>query len=116
MDYQTISRHYINSYEVLDRVVLSRYSDIPPALGEIDCSILLPSSEDNEELQKYFQSLYPGNDMYIIMVHVAIILFKFDRVISKNVERFKVDSGEVLWHIPHEFSEEMKKSLVVRFS
>ena len=50
------------------------------------------------------------------MVHVAIILFKFDTVISKNVDRFKVDSGKVLWHIPHEFSEKMKKSLVVRFS
>ena len=52
MDYQTISRHYIYSYAVLNRVNLSRYSDIPPALGEIDCSILLPSSEHNEELQK----------------------------------------------------------------
>ena len=57
MDYQTISRHYINSYAVLDRVDLSQYSDIPPALGEIDCSILLPSSEDNEELQKIFSIL-----------------------------------------------------------
>ena len=71
LDYQTISRHYIHSFATLDRVDLSRFSDVPPQLKEIDCSLMLPSKEDNNSIKKIFSILV--SRLFIINVNCYLL-------------------------------------------
>jgi hypothetical protein len=53
MDFQTRSYHYCQSLAVLDRVNLSKYSDVVSS-GVIDVPQLLPDKQDEQELEAIF--------------------------------------------------------------
>lgn len=94
-DHQSRSLHYFHTYALRDRVDLSSFSIEAKVPDTIQLDNLLPSSQDEEAIQKNFAILTAR----VLMKHMPFFA-KF----GKGLDR----------HIRHEFSEEMsRKSEVV---
>ena len=90
----TISLHYFHSYAVADRIDFSKLSDqssVKDLEKEAKALLMLPSLEDEEALRQNFKIL-------------------ISRILCDNVPFFKASfDGVVVWHIRHEYYEEMSK-------
>lgn len=96
---QTQSLHYFNCYACLDRVDLSGLSDITPVVDikSIDIKVVLPSSEDVDQLLSNFAVLAT-------------------RILVEHVPALAKFSGITTDHIKHQHYKEMStKSKVVGY-
>ena len=114
VDYTTQSFHYFHAYAILDRIDFSGLSDLQPT-GEIDVNQLIPSDDDTKSLKKMLATLVTR--FIIIRSLFKCVLFKCMheyRILVLNMEEFSSEKKDVVWHIDHKYSVEMKqKSEVV---
>lgn len=97
---QTKSLHYVHMYRVEDRISIGHLSHDPPERStsifsaEVFKSVLL-SPNDNETMANYFSLLV-------------------SRVLVTHMHFFNMTFADVVdWHIPHQFSQNMAKALMV---